>query len=91
MAKRLQYDGIKPEAFDQMKIKLKSFGLDLKGNEGNFNEKGVSGQYTYSPESESLILDELSVGFPASMMLNLDTLQKRMTDVVAQHGGRPQQ
>lgn len=91
MAKRLQYEGIKPEAFDQMKSKLKTFGLDLRENSGGFSEKGISGKYSYSPDEEVLVLDDLSVGFPASMMLSLDSLQKRMTEIVVQHGGRPQQ
>ncbi len=74
-----------------MKSKLKSFGLDLRENSGGFSEKGVSGKYNYSPENESLVLDELSVGFPASMMLSLDSLQQRMTEIVVQYGGRPKQ
>ncbi|MDX5419407.1 MAG: hypothetical protein LPK09_09325 [Hymenobacteraceae bacterium] len=91
MARKLQYEGIKPEAFEQMRNKLKSLGLDLKENSGSFSEKGVSGRYFYSPESEVLELDELNIGFPASMMLNFDGLARRMDEVVAQHGGRPQQ
>lgn len=91
MAKNLHYDGLKPEAFEQFKSKLQAYGIDLSNNSGSFSEKGVSGNYHYNPETEVLELNEISVGFPASMMINLDTLQKRLTETVVQHGGRPKQ
>ncbi|MCJ8165000.1 hypothetical protein MKJ04_09095 [Pontibacter sp. E15-1] len=91
MARRLQYGGLNPEAFDQLKGKLQGLGLNLQQNNGSFKEKGVSGKYDYNPESEVLILDDVQVGFPASMMLNLDSLEQRMTEAVVQFGGRPQQ
>ena len=89
MSRRLHYTGVKPEAFDQLKGRLQQMGLSLQANSGSFNEKGVSGKYNYNPEAESLEIDELKVGFPASMMLSADTLQQRMTELVVQHGGRP--
>lgn len=91
MARRLVYEGLKPEAFDQLKSKLQNMGLNLQHNSGSFQEKGVSGKYTYIPETEMLELDELNVGFPASMMLNEDSLEQRMTEAVVQHGGKPRQ
>ena len=89
MAKNLQYEGVKPEAFDQLKNKLQTYGITLQANSGNFSEKGVSGSYSYDPEAEVLRLDGLSVGFPASMMVNEDALQARMDELMVQHGGRP--
>jgi hypothetical protein len=91
MARRLQYEGLKPEAFEQLKNKLQSVGLSLRENSGSFKEKGISGRYNYDPESEVLELDDLNISFPASMMLNMDSLEQRMTEAVVQHGGRPQQ
>lgn len=91
MAKRLLYEGLKPEAFDQLKNKLQSLGLNLQHNNGSFKEKGVSGSYSYSPESEILELADLNISFPASMMLDMDSLERGMTEAVVQHGGRPQQ
>lgn len=91
MAKRLCYEGLKPEAFEQMKNKLQSLGLNLRENSGAFKEKGISGRYDYNPEREFLELHDLDIGFPASMMLNLDSLEQRMTETVVQYGGRPQQ
>ncbi|MFD2998766.1 hypothetical protein ACFS7Z_00205 [Pontibacter toksunensis] len=91
MAKNLQYEGLKPEAFDQFRSKLQAYGINLSNNSGSFSEKGVSGKYNYNSETEVLELNDVSVGFPASMMINLDTLQKRLTETVVQHGGRPKQ
>ncbi|PRY14393.1 hypothetical protein CLV24_104204 [Pontibacter ummariensis] len=89
MAKNLQYEGVKPEAFEQLKGKLRTYGIDLKENKGSFSEKGVSGSYNYDPQTEVLRLDDLSVGFPASMMVSLDSLQNRMNELMVQHGARP--
>lgn len=88
MARQVQYEGIKPEAFDLLKDKLKQMGLSLQGNNGSFSEKGVSGKYNYHPENETLAIEELKVGFPASMMLSSDSLQQRMTEMIVQQGGR---
>jgi hypothetical protein len=89
MSKRIQYAGVKPEAFEEMKSKLRQMGLTLQANSGSFNEKGVSGKYNYNQEAETLEIADLSVGFPASMMFNSDSLQKKMTDLIVQYGGTP--
>ncbi|WP_233555560.1 hypothetical protein [Pontibacter oryzae] len=86
----LRYEGVKPEAFEQLRAKLKTYGIDLSNQQGSFNEKGVSGTYNYSPEAEQLNLDDLKVGFPASMMISADKLQQRMDEIMVQHGARPQ-
>lgn len=91
MAKNLQYEGLKPEAFEQFKSRLQAYGINLSNNSGSFSEKGVSGTYNYNPETEVLELNDLNIGFPASMMINIDTLQSRLTETVVQHGGRPKQ
>ena len=88
MARQVQYKGIKPESFESLKDKLKEMGLSLQGNNGSFSEKGVSGKYNYNPENETLAIEELNVGFPASMMFSSDSLQQRMTEMIVQQGGR---
>lgn len=90
MAKTLRYEGVKPEAFEQLRTKLKTYGIDLADQQGSFSEKGVSGNYNYSPEAELLNLDDLKVGFPASMMISEDKLQQRMDEIMIQHGAKPQ-
>ena len=89
MSKRMQYAGVKPSAFEEMKSRLKQMGLSLQSNSGSFSEKGVSGRYNYNQEAETLEIDDLQVGFPASMMLSADSLQKKMTELVVQYGGTP--
>lgn len=89
MSIKVKYNNIKPEAFEEMKGRLKQMGLTLQGNNGSFSEKGVSGKYNYSQDAETLEIDDLKVGFPASMMLSADTLHQRMTELVVQYGGTP--
>ncbi|TPE42147.1 hypothetical protein [Pontibacter mangrovi] len=88
MAKNLQYEGVKPEAFEQLKTKLQTYGISLQANNGSFSEKGVSGRYNYDAATEQLRLEDLKVGFPASMMVSEDTLQTRLDELLVQHGGK---
>ncbi len=88
MAKSAQYVGVTPQVYNQLKDQLKAVGLSLEGNSGNIKEKGVSAKYNYDPEQEALEINDLSVGFPASMMLNSDSLVQRMTQMIEQYGGR---
>lgn len=88
MAKQAHFSGVNPDAFDQLKGRLKQLGLNLQGNSGNISEKGVKARYNYSPESGQLDIDDLSVGFPASMMVNEDSLVQRMTQMIEEYGGR---
>ncbi|MFT2008722.1 hypothetical protein ACMA1I_08615 [Pontibacter sp. 13R65] len=89
MAKSAHYTGVKPEVYNQLKEKLQSMGLRLEGNSGKLNEKGVSAKYQYNPEAELLEINDVSVGFPASMMLNADSLIERMNQMIVQYGGQP--
>lgn len=88
MAQQVHFTSVSPEAFNQLKDKLKQLGLTLQGNEGNISEKGVKARYYYNPEQQSLQIDDLSVGFPASMMVNESSLVQRMTQMVVEYGGR---
>lgn len=88
MAKQVHFTSVSPEAFNQLKDKLKQLGLTLQGNEGTINEKGVKARYNYNSDQQSLEINELSVGFPASMMVNENSLVQRMTQMVEEYGGR---
>lgn len=88
MAREVHFTSVSPEAFDQLKEKLKQLGLALQGNEGSLNEKGVKARYNYNPEQQSLDINDLSVGFPASMMVNENSLVQRMAQMVEEYGGR---
>ncbi|MEJ8756785.1 hypothetical protein WG947_07260 [Pontibacter sp. H259] len=88
MAKQVHFTNVSSEAFEQLRDKLKQLGLTLQGNEGNINEKGVKARYNYDAAQQRLDIDELSVGFPASMMVNEDSLVQRMASMVEEYGGR---
>ena len=88
MAKQVHFTSVSPDAFNQLKDKLKQLGLPLQGSEGTINEKGVKARYSYNSDQQSLEINELSVGFPASMMVNENSLVQRMTQMVEEYGGR---
>lgn len=88
MSKRAFYTGVTPEAYNELRSKLHTYGLSLEGNSGRMSEKGVSANYTYNPEAQSLEISDLSVGFPASMMINENSLVERMSEMITKYGGR---
>lgn len=88
MSKRAFYTGVTAEVYNELKSKLQSMGLTLQGDSGRISEKGVKANYNYNPEAQSLEISDLSVGFPASMMINADSLVQRMDEMVSQYGGR---
>ncbi|MBD1397676.1 hypothetical protein H9Q13_10910 [Pontibacter sp. JH31] len=88
MSKRAYYTGVTPEVYNELKTKLQSMGLTLQGDSGSISEKGVKANYNYNPEVQSLEINDLSVGFPASMMINEDSLVQRMDEMISQYGGR---
>lgn len=88
MSKRAFYTGVTPEAYNELKSKLQGMGLTLQGDSGRINEKGVNASYTYNADAQSLEISDLSVGFPASMMINADSLKQRMDQMITQYGGR---
>lgn len=88
MSKQAHFSGVSPDAFNQLKTKLQQLGLNLHGESGNISEKGVKARYNYSPENGELAIEDLTVGFPASMMVNADSLVQRMTQMVEEYGGR---
>ena len=88
MSKQVHFTSVSPDAFNQLKDKLKQLGLTLQGNQGNISEKGINAKYNYTSEEQSLQINDLSVGFPASMMVNENSLVQRMTQMVEEYGGR---
>lgn len=88
MSKRAFYTGVTPEAYNELKGKLQAMGLTLQGDSGRISEKGVNANYAYNADAQSLEIDNLSVGFPASMMINEDNLVMRMNQMIEQYGGR---
>ncbi|WP_299701208.1 hypothetical protein [uncultured Pontibacter sp.] len=88
MSKRAFYTGVTPEAYNELKSKLQTYGMSLQGDSGRTSEKGVQANYNYNPEAKSLEISDLSVGFPASMMINSDSLVQRISEMISRYGGR---
>ena len=88
MANNAQYSGITPEIYNTLKSQLSSLGISLQGNEGRISEKGVSAEYAYSPESQTLTINNVKVGFPASMMFNSDKIIQKISETVQGSGGQ---
>jgi len=88
MANNAQYSGITPEIFDKLRNQLSKVGIDMEGNAGQIAEKGISANYAYSPESNSLSINDVKVGFPANMMYNSETILEKISETVESSGGQ---
>ncbi|MDQ3535300.1 MAG: hypothetical protein M3421_06700, partial [Bacteroidota bacterium] len=88
MANSAQYSGITPEIFNKMKNQLSNVGIDMEGNSGQIAEKGISANYIYNPESKSLAINDVKVGFPANMMYNSETILEKISETVESSGGQ---
>ncbi|WP_268123610.1 hypothetical protein [Roseivirga pacifica] len=62
-----QFDKVSAAAFDCLKQKLKSQGIELKGDAGYLSKNGISLDYKYDSAAQSLTISNLEVGFPASL------------------------
>lgn len=88
MANNAQYTGITPEVFNKLKDQLSIVGIEMEGNTGQIAEKGISANYAYNPESKSLSINDVKVGFPANMMYNSDTILEKISETVEKSGGQ---
>ncbi|MCO6360313.1 hypothetical protein [Roseivirga pacifica] len=62
-----QFDNVSAIAFDCLKQKLKSQGIELKGDAGYLSKNGISLDYKHDSAAQSLTISNLEVGFPASL------------------------
>ncbi len=79
------FDQISIASFDCLKGKLKEQGIDMPGNSGYLSKNGISLDYYYSEADQVLNIENLEVGFPASLVgMNtekvLGILQKAIGD-----------
>lgn len=88
MSNRAQYVGITSEIYSNLKSKLSALGIDLQGDSGKISQKGVSAEYAYNPDNQSLTINNIKVGFPASMMFSSDKIVEKITEAVKQAGGQ---
>lgn len=84
-----RYTDISPQTFQDLKSKLSGFGINMSGNSGRISEKGVSAEYQYDEASQTLAVNNVSVGFPASMMYNADKILGKISEEVQRVGGKP--
>lgn len=76
---------IDANAFACLKEKLKIQGIELKDNEGYLSKNGISLDYAFDAELETMEIQNLKVGFPASMVgmsaeKVMDILEKAVAD-----------
>ena len=88
MANSAKYGGITPDTFNNLRSKLSGFGINMPGNSGKISEKGVSAEYTYDEVSQTLAINNVSVGFPASMMYSPDKIITTISQEVQKAGGQ---
>ena len=61
------FENITVTAFDCLKTKLASQGITLEGTSGYLSKNGISLDYNYSSDDQALSINNLEVGFPASL------------------------
>jgi hypothetical protein len=83
-----KYAGISPQIFNDLKSKLSAYGINMTGNSGRISEKGVSAEYQYDEASQTLAVNNVNVGFPASMMYSSDKILGKITEEVQKVGGQ---
>ncbi len=88
MANSAQYSGITPEMYNDLRSRLAGLGIKLAGNSGKVSEKGVSAEYAYEEVTQTLVVNNVSVGFPASMMFSPDKIIQKIGEEVKNAGGQ---
>jgi len=62
-----QFEQVNQATFDCLKNKLSSQGISLEGTSGYLSKNGISLDFAYDAEAQSLSIQNLEVGFPASL------------------------
>ncbi|WP_026461878.1 hypothetical protein [Adhaeribacter aquaticus] len=88
MSNSVKYSGISPEIYNNLRSKLSGFGINLAGNNGRISEKGVSAEYTFDETTQTLSVNNVKVGFPASMMYSPDKIISTISQEVQRAGGQ---
>lgn len=88
MANNAHYKGITQEVYEKLRNQLSTVGIDMEGKTGKISEKGISANYDYDPEANTLAISNVTVGFPASMMYNANTILEKITETVEGSGGQ---
>jgi hypothetical protein len=83
-----KYAGISPQIYNDLKSKLSGYGINMSGDSGRIAEKGVSAEYQYDAASQTLAVNNVNVGFPASMMYSPDKILGKIAEEVQKAGGQ---
>ena len=90
MAKSATYSGISADTYNKLKKQLSGFGIDMQGNTGKITEKGVSAEYVFDEQNQTLAINNVDVSFPASMMFSSDKIIEKISEAVKAAGGQKQ-
>ncbi len=88
MANSASYNGVNDQVFEGLKQRLSQLGISLQGDSGKISQKGVSAEYSYNRESQTLNISNLKVGFPASMITSTEQVIGQITSAVQSSGGQ---
>lgn len=61
------FENISEAAFSCLKQKLATQGIALEGKAGYLSKNGISLDYKYSSDAQSMSISNLEVAFPASL------------------------
>lgn len=79
-----KFDKVSPAVFQCLGEKLKAQGLALEGTSGYLSKNGISLDYAYDETSETLSIEHLEVGFPASLVgMNTDKVFDILSKAIA--------
>lgn len=79
------FEHITAAAFSCLKEKIATQGITMEGETGYLSKNGISLDFKYDLQASTLIIENLEVGFPASLAgMNTDKvmgiLEKTVTD-----------
>jgi len=61
------FEQISEAVFDCLKDKLSSQGITLEGSSGYLSKNGISLDFAFDSQAQTMTIENLSVGFPASL------------------------
>lgn len=61
------FEQVNQEVFNCLQAKLKNQGISLEGHSGYLSKNGISLDFVFDPDAQSLSIQNLDVGFPASL------------------------
>lgn len=63
-----QFDQISEATFNCLAAKLKGQGMEMSGYSGYLSKNGISLDYAFDEAAQTLTIENLEVGFPATMI-----------------------